>query len=162
MFLPFFLPVNRFHNNTLMEEQSESTLVIRELRPEQSGEYYCRASAPTGAIKTKPATLRILGVVLTKRKCAEYREERIVVYLNQIIFIFSCETQAVMSIHATPGLNPTSSAFHMTVSKTAPTHSTTMWASAPQVDVLNSLIMVSGAKTKWLTAAVWQRWRRDS
>uniref|UniRef100_A0A668U4P8 Ig-like domain-containing protein n=1 Tax=Oreochromis aureus TaxID=47969 RepID=A0A668U4P8_OREAU len=50
-----------FHNNTLMEKESESTLVIRDLRPEQSGEYYCRASGPTGAIKTKTATLRILG-----------------------------------------------------------------------------------------------------
>uniref|UniRef100_A0A3B4FG74 Cartilage intermediate layer protein n=1 Tax=Pundamilia nyererei TaxID=303518 RepID=A0A3B4FG74_9CICH len=49
-----------FHNNTLMEKESESTLVIRDLHPEQSGEYYCRASGPTGAIKTKTATLRIL------------------------------------------------------------------------------------------------------
>lgn len=49
-----------------MEKESESTLVIRDLRPEQSGEYYCRASGPTGAIKTKTATLRILGAVLIK------------------------------------------------------------------------------------------------
>lgn len=67
-----------------------------------------------------------------------------------------------MSIHATLNLNPTSSAFHTTASKTVPTHSTTMWASVPQVDVLNSSTMVLGAKTKWLIAAVWQKWRKDS
>jgi len=45
-----------------METHSESTLVLKDLRAEQAGEYYCRASGPSGAIKTKPATLKIIGV----------------------------------------------------------------------------------------------------
>ncbi|XP_017259797.1 cartilage intermediate layer protein 1 isoform X2 [Kryptolebias marmoratus] len=50
-----------FHNNSLMDMHSDSTLVLKDLRSEQAGEYYCRASGPSGAIKTKPATLKILG-----------------------------------------------------------------------------------------------------
>uniref|UniRef100_A0A3Q2PUZ8 Cartilage intermediate layer protein, nucleotide pyrophosphohydrolase n=1 Tax=Fundulus heteroclitus TaxID=8078 RepID=A0A3Q2PUZ8_FUNHE len=50
-----------FHNNILMEMQSESTLVLKDLRPEQAGDYYCRASGPSGAVKTEPATLKIIG-----------------------------------------------------------------------------------------------------
>ncbi|CAF99688.1 unnamed protein product, partial [Tetraodon nigroviridis] len=50
-----------FHNDTLLERQSESTLVLKDLRPEQMGEYYCRARGPSGVIKTKPATLRVLA-----------------------------------------------------------------------------------------------------
>ncbi|XP_027870488.1 cartilage intermediate layer protein 1 [Xiphophorus couchianus] len=50
-----------FHNNILMEMQSESTLVLKDLHPEQAGEYYCRASGPSGAVKTKPAILKIIG-----------------------------------------------------------------------------------------------------
>ncbi|KAM9409605.1 cartilage intermediate layer protein 1 isoform 1-T2 [Pholidichthys leucotaenia] len=50
-----------FHNNSLMEKHSESTLVLKDLRPEQAGEYYCKASGPTGSIKTKPASLKIVG-----------------------------------------------------------------------------------------------------
>lgn len=51
----------RFHNNTLLERKTETTLVLKDLRPEQAGEYYCRASGPSGAIKTKPATLKVIG-----------------------------------------------------------------------------------------------------
>lgn len=68
--------------------------------------------------------------------------------------IFNTQTQVKMSIHVTPSLNLTSSVFHTTATKTAQTHSTTMWESAPQVHVLDSWTMVSGAKTKWLTAVV--------
>ncbi|XP_077374534.1 cartilage intermediate layer protein 1 [Festucalex cinctus] len=50
-----------FHNNSLLERKSESTLVLKDLHPEQAGEYYCRASGESGAIKTKPATLKIIG-----------------------------------------------------------------------------------------------------
>ncbi|KAM7406054.1 hypothetical protein PAMP_000458 [Pampus punctatissimus] len=50
-----------FYNNSLLETQSESTLVLKDLRPQQAGEYYCRASGPSGAIKTKPATLKVIG-----------------------------------------------------------------------------------------------------
>lgn len=50
-----------FHNNSLLESQSENTLVLKNLQGYQAGEYYCRASGPSGAIKTKPAILRIIG-----------------------------------------------------------------------------------------------------
>lgn len=49
-----------------MEMQSESTLVLKDLHPEQAGEYYCRASGSSGAVKTKPAILKIIGLSLTK------------------------------------------------------------------------------------------------
>lgn len=48
-----------------MEMQSESTLVLKDLHPEQAGEYYCRASSSSGTIKTKPATLKVIGEFLT-------------------------------------------------------------------------------------------------
>ncbi|XP_034047443.1 cartilage intermediate layer protein 1 [Thalassophryne amazonica] len=50
-----------FFNNSLLEKQSESNLVLKDLHFEQAGEYYCRASGPSGAIKTKPATLKVIG-----------------------------------------------------------------------------------------------------
>ncbi|KAM6979618.1 cartilage intermediate layer protein 1 [Aplochiton taeniatus] len=50
-----------FHNGSVLSKQSDSTLVLKDLRAEQAGEYYCRASGPTGAIKTKPVTLTVLG-----------------------------------------------------------------------------------------------------
>ena len=54
---------NRFHNDSLLEKQTGSTLVLKDLHVEQTGEYYCRASGQSGAIKTKPATLKVLGVL---------------------------------------------------------------------------------------------------
>lgn len=59
--LLFYSCEQRFHNNSLLEKQSESTLVLKDLHPEQAGEYYCRASGPSGSIKTKPATLNVVG-----------------------------------------------------------------------------------------------------
>ncbi|XP_077569338.1 cartilage intermediate layer protein 1 isoform X2 [Stigmatopora nigra] len=50
-----------FHNNSLIEKKFESILVLKNLQPEQAGEYYCRASSQSGAIKTKSATLKIIG-----------------------------------------------------------------------------------------------------
>ncbi|KAA8595716.1 hypothetical protein FQN60_011007 [Etheostoma spectabile] len=50
-----------FHNNSLLEKHIESILVLKDLRTEQTGEYYCRATGASGAIKTKPATLKVLG-----------------------------------------------------------------------------------------------------
>ncbi|XP_068173906.1 cartilage intermediate layer protein 1 [Antennarius striatus] len=50
-----------FYNNSLLEKQSDSTLVLKDLQTEQAGEYRCRASGPSGFIKTKPATLKVLG-----------------------------------------------------------------------------------------------------
>lgn len=53
-----------------------------------------------------------------------------------------------MSFRVIQGLNPTSSVYHTIATKTAPTPFTTMWESAPQVHVLDSWTMASGAKTK--------------
>ncbi|KAK2853962.1 hypothetical protein Q5P01_006623 [Channa striata] len=50
-----------FHNESLLEGQSESTLVLKDVQAGQAGEYHCRASGPSGTIKSKPATLKILG-----------------------------------------------------------------------------------------------------
>ncbi|KAF7688100.1 cartilage intermediate layer protein 1 [Silurus meridionalis] len=53
-----------FHNGTLLEKSVYhygDTLVLRNLRMDQAGEYYCRASSENGAIKSKPATLSIIG-----------------------------------------------------------------------------------------------------
>ncbi|KAF7664420.1 hypothetical protein LDENG_00177870 [Lucifuga dentata] len=50
-----------FHNNNLLNKQSESTLVLKDLHPEHAGEYYCRARSASGSIKSKPATLTVLG-----------------------------------------------------------------------------------------------------
>ncbi|XP_019722917.1 cartilage intermediate layer protein 1 isoform X1 [Hippocampus comes] len=50
-----------FHNNSLLERKSDSTLVLKKLHLEHAGEYYCRASGQSGAIKTKPAMLNIIG-----------------------------------------------------------------------------------------------------
>lgn len=49
-----------FHNGRQLEESTDS-LVLRELLPHQAGQYHCRASGPAGAIKSKPATLTVLG-----------------------------------------------------------------------------------------------------
>ncbi|XP_049573861.1 cartilage intermediate layer protein 1 [Syngnathus scovelli] len=50
-----------FHNNSHLAGNSESTLVLKNLHPEQAGEYYCRASGESGTIKTKPALLKVIG-----------------------------------------------------------------------------------------------------
>ncbi|XP_028291089.1 cartilage intermediate layer protein 1 [Gouania willdenowi] len=50
-----------FHNNSLIEKQSDSMLVLKDLLPEHAGEYYCKAMGPTGSIKTNPAILRVIG-----------------------------------------------------------------------------------------------------
>lgn len=83
-------------------------------------------------------------------------------YDVKIIFTTTFLIQVETNIHATPSPNLTSFAFHMTAIKTAQTPSTTMWASAPQIHVLDSWTMLSGAMTMWLTAAVWQRWKRGN
>ncbi|XP_076855483.1 cartilage intermediate layer protein 1 [Brachyhypopomus gauderio] len=53
-----------FHNGSLLEKSRyhyDDTLVLRNLHQNQAGEYYCRASSDNGAIKSKPATLTVLG-----------------------------------------------------------------------------------------------------
>lgn len=54
----------RFHNGTLLEKSVhpyDETLVLRNLRMDQAGEYYCRASNENGAIKSNPAILSVIG-----------------------------------------------------------------------------------------------------
>ncbi|KAM9421995.1 cartilage intermediate layer protein 1-like isoform 3-T3 [Salvelinus alpinus] len=53
-----------FHNGSLLDRKQlnyDSTLVLRNLSMEQTGEYYCRASNQAGAIKSKPAIVTVLG-----------------------------------------------------------------------------------------------------
>ncbi|KAG7473431.1 hypothetical protein MATL_G00095790 [Megalops atlanticus] len=53
-----------FHNGSLLDRKQlkyDRTLVLRNLRKEQAGEYFCRASNENGAIKSKPALLTIIG-----------------------------------------------------------------------------------------------------
>ncbi|XP_061078620.1 cartilage intermediate layer protein 1-like [Conger conger] len=53
-----------FHNGSLLDRKRlkyGDMLVLRNLGPEQAGEYYCRASSEAGAIKSKPAVLTVIG-----------------------------------------------------------------------------------------------------
>ncbi|KAG5848797.1 hypothetical protein ANANG_G00103240 [Anguilla anguilla] len=53
-----------FHNGTLLkgtQMSNDGTLVLKNLRMDQAGEYYCRASNKGGAIKSKPAVLTVIG-----------------------------------------------------------------------------------------------------
>ncbi|XP_053722400.1 cartilage intermediate layer protein 1 [Synchiropus splendidus] len=65
-----------FHNGSLLEKETESTLVLRDLRSGHSGEYYCRASGPTGAVKTKAATLKVIGK--TEQSCGSQPESNLI------------------------------------------------------------------------------------
>ncbi|XP_023699974.2 cartilage intermediate layer protein 1 isoform X1 [Paramormyrops kingsleyae] len=51
-----------YHNGTLLDRASykyEEDLVLRDLKPKQSGQYYCKASSDTGSIKSSPAFLTV-------------------------------------------------------------------------------------------------------
>ncbi|XP_062845477.1 cartilage intermediate layer protein 1 [Trichomycterus rosablanca] len=50
-----------FYNGNPLKNQNDKTLVLRNLRLDQAGEYYCRASNENGAVKSKPAVLTITG-----------------------------------------------------------------------------------------------------
>ncbi|XP_023673125.2 cartilage intermediate layer protein 1 [Paramormyrops kingsleyae] len=53
-----------FHNGSLLDQRQlnyDSTLVLRNLQMDQAGEYYCRASNEGGSIKSKAATLTVIG-----------------------------------------------------------------------------------------------------
>ncbi|XP_028812339.1 cartilage intermediate layer protein 1 [Denticeps clupeoides] len=53
-----------YHNGTLLDKKYlnyDSTLVLRNLQRSQAGEYYCRTSSEAGTVKSKPATLTVLG-----------------------------------------------------------------------------------------------------
>lgn len=56
---------SRFHNGTLLDRKVykyEEDLVLRDLKPEQSGQYYCKTSSSTGSVKSSPATLTVIGM----------------------------------------------------------------------------------------------------
>uniref|UniRef100_A0A667X915 Cartilage intermediate layer protein 2 n=1 Tax=Myripristis murdjan TaxID=586833 RepID=A0A667X915_9TELE len=53
-----------YHNGTLLDRKLykyEEDLVLRSLKPEQSGEYHCKASSSAGSIKSTPALLTVIG-----------------------------------------------------------------------------------------------------
>ncbi|XP_062869130.1 cartilage intermediate layer protein 1 [Trichomycterus rosablanca] len=53
-----------YHNGTLLDQKihkNEGDLVLRHLKPEQAGQYYCKASSLTGTIKSHPALLTVLA-----------------------------------------------------------------------------------------------------
>ncbi|KAL1023044.1 hypothetical protein UPYG_G00035740 [Umbra pygmaea] len=53
-----------YHNGTLLDRnvwKYEEDLVLRDLRPEQSGHYYCKASSQAGSIKSSPAFLNVIA-----------------------------------------------------------------------------------------------------
>ncbi|XP_026014939.1 cartilage intermediate layer protein 1 [Astatotilapia calliptera] len=52
-----------YHNGTLLDRKVykyEEELVLRDLKPAQSGQYYCKASSPAGSIKSSPAFLTVI------------------------------------------------------------------------------------------------------
>ncbi|MFT7798734.1 cartilage intermediate layer protein 1-like [Arapaima gigas] len=53
-----------YHNGTLLDRnvyKYEGDLVLRDLKPEQTGLYHCKASSDTGSIKSSPAFLTVLA-----------------------------------------------------------------------------------------------------
>ncbi|XP_034439383.1 cartilage intermediate layer protein 1 [Hippoglossus hippoglossus] len=52
-----------YHNGTLLDRKVykyEEDLVLRDLRMEQSGHYYCKTSSSAGSIKSTPASLTVI------------------------------------------------------------------------------------------------------
>lgn len=53
-----------YHNGTLLDRKLykyEEDLVLRELKLEQSGQYYCKTSSPAGSVKSSPAVLTVIA-----------------------------------------------------------------------------------------------------
>ncbi|XP_060720615.1 cartilage intermediate layer protein 1 [Tachysurus vachellii] len=53
-----------YHNGTLLDQKlykNELDLVLRDLKPEHTGMYYCKANSLTGTIKSSPAFLTVLA-----------------------------------------------------------------------------------------------------
>uniref|UniRef100_A0A8C6T463 Cartilage intermediate layer protein 2 n=1 Tax=Neogobius melanostomus TaxID=47308 RepID=A0A8C6T463_9GOBI len=53
-----------YHNGTLLDRKVykyEEDLVLRDLKLEQSGHYYCKTSSSAGSIKSSPALLTVIG-----------------------------------------------------------------------------------------------------
>lgn len=54
----------RYHNGTLLDKKIykyDEDLLLRDLKPEQSGEYYCKTSSLAGSIKSTPSVLTVIG-----------------------------------------------------------------------------------------------------
>lgn len=55
---------HRYHNDTLLDPslyKHEGKLVLKKLRPEQAGEYFCKAQSDAGAAKSRVAQLSVIG-----------------------------------------------------------------------------------------------------
>uniref|UniRef100_A0A3P8YXC6 Ig-like domain-containing protein n=2 Tax=Esox lucius TaxID=8010 RepID=A0A3P8YXC6_ESOLU len=53
-----------YYNGTLLDRnvfKYEEDLVLRDLKPEQTGHYYCKASSQAGSIKSSPAFLTVIA-----------------------------------------------------------------------------------------------------
>ncbi|KAG9266588.1 cartilage intermediate layer protein 1 [Astyanax mexicanus] len=53
-----------YHNGTLLDQKKykyDEDLVLRDLKPEESGEYHCKATSLTGSIKSSPAFLTVFA-----------------------------------------------------------------------------------------------------
>ncbi|XP_068176409.1 cartilage intermediate layer protein 1 [Antennarius striatus] len=53
-----------YHNGSLLDRKIykyEEDLVLRDLKPEQSGQYYCKTSSPAGSIKSSPSFLTVIA-----------------------------------------------------------------------------------------------------
>jgi len=69
--------LSRYHNGTLLDRKVykyEEDLALRDLKLEQSGEYYCKTSSPAGSIKSSPARLTVIGMYrkVSLRKASNY------------------------------------------------------------------------------------------
>lgn len=59
----------RYHNGSLLDPslyKYKNNLILKNLKREQSGEYFCKASSAGGSAKSQVAKLAVIG----KRKCA--------------------------------------------------------------------------------------------
>ncbi|XP_059848388.1 cartilage intermediate layer protein 1 [Hypanus sabinus] len=50
-----------YHNGTLLDSKNEGTLVLRDMKRWQEGEYYCNVTNGFGSIRSAPATLTVIA-----------------------------------------------------------------------------------------------------
>lgn len=65
--VPLTVP-GRYHNGSLLDPslyKYKNNLILKNLKREQSGEYFCKASSAGGSAKSQVAKLAVIG----KRKC---------------------------------------------------------------------------------------------
>lgn len=64
---------SRYHNDTLLDPslyKHESKLVLRNLRQDQAGDYFCKAQSDAGAVKSHIAQLTVIGKPVRDRGSA--------------------------------------------------------------------------------------------